>query len=241
MLDQTTILDSSFSTPAPEPTDILAELVGEGKKYKTTEELAKAKLHADKHIETILAEKRELEEKYSSAITASKTVDDLLAALDKKPEPKPMQTPSGSASLSQEEIKSMISNELSSVQQRNEAERTKQEVFGKLTSTFGSLDAARSAIAAYAGGNTTKLTALDALLVADFDNAVTLIRTKADGASFSDSVTSTRRVTSPSSPSGLTWSKCEQVRKENPKLYRSREFQVEMHNASSFNPNFMRS
>jgi hypothetical protein len=57
MTDNVTDVDL-FAAPAPTAPQVPAEisvneLVGEGKKYKTPDELAKAKIHADRHIETL--------------------------------------------------------------------------------------------------------------------------------------------------------------------------------------------
>lgn len=53
-------------------------LVGEGRKYKTVEELAKAYLNADNFIEQLKDENRQLREK----MVESKTVDDVLSKLE---------------------------------------------------------------------------------------------------------------------------------------------------------------
>lgn len=66
--------------PPSEPKDLLSELVGEGKKYKTSEDLARSRLEADKHIAKIELENRELRDKVASA----KGVEDVLAAVQAK-------------------------------------------------------------------------------------------------------------------------------------------------------------
>mgnify|MGYP000205087855 CR=1 FL=1 len=63
------------TTPATQTTsDIVSALVGEGKKYKTLDDLAKGYINADGFIEQLKAENRELKEK----ATAAKTVDDVI-------------------------------------------------------------------------------------------------------------------------------------------------------------------
>lgn len=57
--------------------DALKALVGEGQKYTSVEELAKAALHAQKHIEKLEQEAKELRDQTLKA----KGVDDILAAL----------------------------------------------------------------------------------------------------------------------------------------------------------------
>src|SRR5438046_816691 len=48
-----------------EPADFLAELVGEGKKFKSPEDLAKSKWHSDVHIKTVEQENNELRSAYT--------------------------------------------------------------------------------------------------------------------------------------------------------------------------------
>ena len=78
-------------TPAPvEVTgaDALAELVGEGKKYATVEDLAKGAVNAQQHIGTLEQETAVLREQSSSA----KSIEDVLKAIQGTP-PAPTQQP----------------------------------------------------------------------------------------------------------------------------------------------------
>lgn len=78
--DQATNAGNSQTSAAPtsatssETSEALSALVGEGKKYKTVDELAKAYLNADDFIQTLKAENHELKEKTVSA----KTIDEVL-------------------------------------------------------------------------------------------------------------------------------------------------------------------
>jgi len=83
-----------FSDPKPEgsteqPTttehaqDLLAELVGEGKKFKTVEDLAKGKLEADRFIENLTQEQRELRDSYKALeekLAKTETVREVLGS-----------------------------------------------------------------------------------------------------------------------------------------------------------------
>lgn len=69
------------SSESQSASDLLAQLVGEGKKFKTVEDLARGKLEADSFIENLKSEQkelrdsyRELEERYNKA----KTVEEVL-------------------------------------------------------------------------------------------------------------------------------------------------------------------
>ena len=63
--------------------DALAELVGEGKKYATVEDLAKGAVNAQRHIGTLEQETATLREQSSS----SKSIEDVLAAIKGTQEP----------------------------------------------------------------------------------------------------------------------------------------------------------
>ena len=71
--------------PATDKTpSLLEDLVGEGKKYATPEELAKSRLEADKHIEQIQSENKRMREELAELekkANSSKTIEDVLKAL----------------------------------------------------------------------------------------------------------------------------------------------------------------
>ena len=76
MVDQTTVFEEKKEVPK----DLLTELVGDGKKYKTTEDLARGRLEADIHIKRLEEEAKVLRDQVASA----KSVDDILAAIQAK-------------------------------------------------------------------------------------------------------------------------------------------------------------
>lgn len=69
--------------------ELVGALVGEGKKYKNVDDLAKAYINADDFIEQLKAENRELREK----TVATKTVDDILERLQQQQGAKQGDTP----------------------------------------------------------------------------------------------------------------------------------------------------
>ncbi len=81
--DQTPTPDSNTKQATPPTVDNpLAVLVGEGRKYKTAEDLAKSYMEADGFIEKLKAENATLREKAASA----KTIDDVLQSLKQQPD-----------------------------------------------------------------------------------------------------------------------------------------------------------
>lgn len=74
--------DNQNTAPASATTDsnLFAALVGETQKYKTAEDLAKAYTNADQFIETLKEENRKLREQVASA----KTIDEVLERMSKQ-------------------------------------------------------------------------------------------------------------------------------------------------------------
>jgi hypothetical protein len=117
-----------------------------------------------------------------------------------------------------------------------------EEVKGKLVADFEGVDNLKAAIDHYTQGDKTKIAVLDQLVMVDYANAVRLLKAavpEPNQAEFGNGPS--QRSTTGDAPQGLTWSKCEEVRKTNYKLYSSREFQLAMHREASNNPNFMKS
>lgn len=77
----TDVFESSEPTSEEKPAGVFDQLVGEGKKYKTAEDLAKSRLEADNFIEQLKAEKNGVLEdlqKYEKTAQDSKTLEDLI-------------------------------------------------------------------------------------------------------------------------------------------------------------------
>ena len=78
--DTATGQEEQTSSSIQTQSDMVAALVGEGKKYKTVDDLAKAYISADEFIEKLKLENHELREK----TTAAKTIDDVLERLNQR-------------------------------------------------------------------------------------------------------------------------------------------------------------
>ena len=60
-----------------EPESLVNELVGDGKKYKTLEDLAAAKLEADRFIDQLIREKRQLEKRLKKSMDLGKFLEEI--------------------------------------------------------------------------------------------------------------------------------------------------------------------
>lgn len=241
MSDATTIVGdlTNKTDPQPDPQqDYLSKLVGEGKKYQNTDALAKAYLNADEHIKTVLEEKRELEEKYKALELQQRTMDDILSAINPPNNTQPTKEPPSQ----QVDVAALVDQRVKATLEAEKRAATVQAIQTKLVADLGGLEKAKEAITNYTKGDKTKESLLDQLVLADYTAALQIIKGATqpnnDGTNFG---TETQRQTTPISTTGLTWKKCEEVRKKDPKLYNSPKFQRAMHEAAAQNKDFMNS
>jgi hypothetical protein len=95
------------------PKDLIAELVGDGKKYKTVEELARGRIEADVHIVRLETEAKDLREKLAKA----KAIEDVLEAVkanaaSAKDTPDPKDAPATGTSLTAEQVAKIVATQV---------------------------------------------------------------------------------------------------------------------------------
>ncbi|MFQ5786452.1 MAG: hypothetical protein ACE5H1_00575 [Thermodesulfobacteriota bacterium] len=120
--------DVSADTENVEDT-FLEKLVGEGKKYSTVEELAKAKEHADKHISTLESENNEMRLRLEKAAN----VEDVLAALKEEREKEVQKETPAAPGLKEDDVVLLLEKrekEKVAVSNILEADRKFRERFG---------------------------------------------------------------------------------------------------------------
>ena len=218
-----------------ETQDYLAEMVGEGKKYTSVEEAAKAlakkAVNADNFIETLKTEKRQLEEQYNELQTRNKSIDEIVQAL-RKPEPTKEPEPSnGEPQMSVDQIIAELekrNEEKSAAQKRAEAIQSTWQALSS-EEVFGDMEKAKVAVATYINGDANRKALVDQMALADPKGLITLLKQNKEVVTFSEN--SSGKVVEPgSSPTGkLTWDIAKKIRKEDPKLYHSKAFQNRMH------------
>lgn len=110
--------------------EIVGALVGEGQKYKTVDELAKAYLHADTFIQQL----KEENQKYREQVAAAKSIDDVLERMQQtqqqeQPTPAQVEQPDISALVEQ----TLSQREAKKLQEANllEADRLMKERHGE--------------------------------------------------------------------------------------------------------------
>lgn len=118
--------------------EFLADFVGDDKKYKTVEEMARALAHANHHIGTLESETATLREKNSQ----SKTIEDVMARLAEGQQPKGDNTGSDDQSQQQpkqegEDVEATVKRLLEQQQSTQSANSNKQSVIDAMTKQFG--------------------------------------------------------------------------------------------------------
>jgi hypothetical protein len=213
----------------------LEELVGDGKKYKTVEELAKAYKNADQFIETLKTEKRTAEEQYHDAISKSKSIEEILAALNETKTTiveKPTQT--------QEPVD--VKGEVAKVMAEREAAAAKKATADaswlKLATLYGDLDKARVAVTEYVGGDPVKAKLIETLGSTNPDEMVKFMSSmKGPVETFTDDGSGSQA--DPNGiPAALTWKLAKDIKKNNPRLFNSMKFQTALHSAAASNQDF---
>lgn len=138
-------LDTEVQTNDDDEGNPLEELVGEGKKFATVEDLARGKKEADSFIEHLQNEMRELRE----AQNRQMTIEEILTEIRKSNQPDPNnsnpQQPStpqepqepGKVDYSPEKIEELVSGLLQKKQVESQQQKNEQEVEQTLQEKFG--------------------------------------------------------------------------------------------------------
>lgn len=206
----------------------LERLVGDGKKYKSEEEVAKAYVYAVEFIDQLKAQQREHEAEIQSLKETAKLKGDL----EKKVEQLEQMT--RSEVLAPELVERLVNETLDKRSVAVESKKNKDIAWAKLTEAYGDLPAAKAAVAKYAGGDQKRIDFLNQSVAIDPDNIVNLIKTAVP---VTEPKGVDKNVDSGKLPDmdfekkteGLTWSMAQKIRKEDPKLYKSMRFQLKLH------------
>jgi DNA polymerase/3'-5' exonuclease PolX len=211
----------------------LTALVGETQKYKTPEELAKAYANADAHILELKEKLRLAEEKAQEA----KTIDDVLERIASKQEVSTEATSSDAPGMTPEALETLVEKTLTKRQQDDvrktnllAADKALKERFGeKATEVFkAQADTPEKAkvLMDLAAVDPNKFVSLFASL--SVSNAMDT------GSSVTTSVSSMARGNRENTEGTKEWAT--KVRRENPSLYWSSNFQAKFQSMVTKNP-----
>lgn len=217
-------------TPSDE---FLARYVGEGKKYKSVEDLAKAYANAETFIETLKTEKQTLEQEYSQKLSEAKTVEDIMSVLTAKPTEPVTQTTEktdDTVGLTPEQVQALVEKHLTEKQQVELITANQQKAWEGLDKIFGSREASKKAVKDYVGDSMQKRELADKMGSFAPDDFVKLVSLqKGESVNFTEPGDTSGDDTSVLSAGEMSWDQVRKIRKENPALFKSREFQKKLH------------
>lgn len=207
--------------------DYVSELVGEGKKYKDPNALAKAKIFADEHIKRLEQEAAERARELDKRLV----VEDMMAeikALASKPQTEHTNVQDKVESndkISKDEIASLVTSELVKLTERQKQEQNLKQVQDQLLKTFGP-------------NYSEKLSqrAKDLELSQEFLNQLASVNPKAFLRMIVEPAAQVPNYTPPNTKEGFrsnghtgekTYKYYQKIRKENPRLYAT--LQMEMY------------
>ena len=227
--DQPKPEESQKSEPA-----YIDTLVGEGKKYNSTDELAKAYHHANVHIEELKSDLQEYKggkeafNELLSEIRNSKTEETVeTVALPQAPVETQIHT---------EDVTKIVSDQFA---QREAAALAKTNVsvsMNKLVEVYGSEMQVKAAVTKAVGSDNNVKDIIDNLSRTNPETAVKFITgivpVSSVDASNTPAINNSSGEVSPFEGQ-LTWTKCRDIKKENPRLYKSAEFRKQIEKAST--------
>ena len=244
MTEQTA--ENSFSGE-DNPTDYLAELIGDGKKYATVEELAKGAFNAQKHIPTLEQELAELREKQATAKTIEDLLRERITPPNSEPTPKPVETTvsEGEEVPTQESIAEIVRTVMQQDQSRTQQDLNFKTSLETATKSLGTAEAVDSLVnkkATELGLTVSSLREMASKSPSAFFSLVGLDSKQAPTAAYAPSSGGVntaalgKQSTSVTAEQG-TLNHYKQRMKENPKLVHDRSFNAEMSKASQTDPN----
>ncbi len=141
--------NNNNNNPAVDPNkNYLEDLVGDDKKYKTVEDLAKSRVYSDIHIQSVERENAELREdllRLREEYNAGPKLQELLDQLVKTPQqqtPSNVQTPNVNELNKQpvidpNQIKSLVSQSVQEIETQRKQDANFNQVLNKLKERFG--------------------------------------------------------------------------------------------------------
>jgi len=226
---------------APDPNAVgqsaLNDLVGEGKKFKTPDDLAKAKLESDRFIEKLQNEQRELREELSKRLSAEEA---LKRAREAGSVADPQTPPERTPPPQQRQETTDIGSEVEKVLRRREQETTLKSnidsVTSKMKDLYGSVDKAAEVVQSRAqelGMSVSQLQTLASENPKAFFKLVG-VEDKPSGAPQTSSWSNTKNTTAMKSAAGSTavapgtYKWYSELRKSDPAAFFSPRVQLQM-------------
>jgi len=226
-----------------EPTDYLATLVGDGKKYSTESELAKAYFHADRHLRE-LTEKLDAERNERNALQTK--MDEVLLEIRAEtpgepasaPQPRAKESGPSMPTITDEDVTKLVETKLEQKERDKMFAANSAKALEKLSEHYGTRNAALAAINKVTGRREDMVKIVDEMAATSPDDVFDFITSKvpkpageptAPGSGTGEPSSQSR---SGPAPHSLKWSDCCKLRREKPQEYNTPEFRKQMEAAA---------
>lgn len=216
----------------------LEELVGEGKKFRDPQALAKGKLMADQHISNLEKEMQELRQELSTRLTLEEFYEKMSSTQNPSSDGRSNQelqnldeNTTSQIPLSKEDVMRLVDNVYEQKQSKQKATSNVEYVRSELGKHWGSSFSSKLSDRVRELGMTEQQAAFLAEQAPKALVELALKDTQAavNSSSFSPPH-STQGTSGTDALSGKRYSDYQKVKKENPNLYWSQRFQTDMHN-----------
>jgi|TARA_R110000803_G_scaffold38016_3_gene82055 hypothetical protein len=224
------IFEGEANSPAStQTTGSVAELVGEGKKFATVEDLAKGKAEADVFIEQLKKEQAELRSDLDQRLSAQDLLDEIRkereAQLHASSAPAEGNT---TPSLGQDDIASLVNSTIEQRETQQTADQNILTVDSKMKDLYG--DKAQEMMLTKAAASNISVDFLKDIAAKSpnaFFNVLGLSDQRPATPTMTQGSVDTTGLT-PKTTNGNSWSDFEVMRRENPKMYWKPETQIRL-------------
>jgi hypothetical protein len=204
--------------------EFLNQFVGEGKKYKSVEDLAKAYYNIEKHTEIVKRENEEYRNKLQELQAKEKTVEEILEAVAEQPQ---VETPQ--PTIDPNQIEQLVTKTIEKKTQEQIEQEMRMKSKEKLLSAFGDSKTAVEKIKSYVGNDMRKQQIVDTLTATDPDGLVSLLggNKTVEHTPTIPTQPSTRNIT-PTNIHNLeiTWSQAKELRDKDPRAYKQMQSKI---------------
>ena len=204
--------------------DFLDNLVGEDKKYKSANDLAKAYHHANMHIDEL---KSDLDEYKGGKELLNEVLDEIRSSnTEERDEPR----------IQTDDVAKIVGEEFSKRERAAETRSNVVSSMDKLRELYGSDANVKVAVTKAINGDDNVKRVIDDLSMTSPNSMVKFITgiVPVDQAPQSNTPGVDTSAAPPVAFDGeLTWAKCREIRKENPKLYSSPQFRQQIEAAAN--------
>ena len=219
---------------AKDEENFINNLVGEGKKYKDANDLAKAYHHANMHIDEL---KSDLDEYKGGKELLNEVLDEIRSSNTEEREEAPaLPKATVEPRIQTDNVAKIVDEEFAKREVLAAKKANVETSMNKLREMYGSDTNVKIAVSKAIGNDGNVKRVIDDLIMTSPDSMVKFITgiVPVGNTPQSNTPAVSTSVAPPVAYDGeLTWAKCREIRKENPKLYNSSSFRSQIEAAAN--------